>query len=63
MIESKIELECKCPNCKKIIQQIIIKRPYLRHYNRKKKGIRIAWFKAIKGIYKWRVKPNTRKEK
>lgn len=63
MIQSKMEQEVKCPNCKKTIQQIIIKRPHLRHYNRKNNnGIRVAWFKHIKGIYKWVIKPNTRKE-
>jgi len=62
MIKSKIESECKCPNCGVEIQEIRIRRPYLKHYNRKKKGVRIAWFKSVKGIYEWRVKLNTRKE-
>jgi len=51
--------ETKCPNCKKTIQKIKIRRPYIKRIEHKygnDNRIKTSEYKRIRGVYKWIVK-------
>ena len=51
----KILREIECPNCKKKLIEVQLRRTYVRS-NPKHKKRRFNAFHTVRGIYEWRVK-------